>query len=90
MINGQSGTYVQITADKIDLSGYVTANQFASDIGMFYNATTGTLSANWVTSAGGQFNNLTVSGSLNIGVGHTVSIIPIVIDGVTHHIVAED
>lgn len=81
----ESGSDVIINADKIDLQGYVTANQLSAEIGSFYNASTGTLSSSWITSQGGQIGNLTVSGTFNCGVGQTASWQTTTVDGVTLH-----
>ena len=67
----QTAQSVLISAQKIDLQGYVTASQLQAEIGSFYNASTGTLSASWITVNSGQIGNLTVSGSLTVGVGTT-------------------
>ena len=66
----QTAQSVLIQAAKIDLQGLVTANQLQAEIGSFYNSSTGTLSASWITSQGGQIGDLTVSGSLKVGVGN--------------------
>lgn len=81
----QTAQSVLIQASKIDLDGYVTANQLSAEIGSFYNASTGTLSASWITSQGGQIGDLTVSGTLNVGVGNTASWQSTTIGGVTLH-----
>ena len=64
-----NGTQTTIQSTKIDLQGYVTANQLSAEIGSFYNASTDTLSADWITTRGGQIGDLTVSSSLKVGVG---------------------
>lgn len=71
-INDNS-TQVQIIASRIDLTGYVTASQLAAEIASFYNASTGTLNAQWVSSQGGLIGDLTVGGSFNLGVGNDIS-----------------
>ena len=58
---------VTISGGNLVVSGYVTANQLQSEIASFYNAATGTLSADWVTAQGGQIGSLTCSGSLRVG-----------------------
>lgn len=81
----QTAQSVLIQAQKIDLQGYVTASQLQAEIGSFYNASTGTLSASWITVQGGQIGNLTVSGSFSFGVANTVSWQTTTIGGVTLH-----
>lgn len=61
-----AGSSVVISADHIDLDGYVTANELAAQIASFYNATTDTLSADWITAQGGQMGALTLS-TLRVG-----------------------
>lgn len=81
----QTAQSVLIQAQKIDLQGYVTASQLQAEIGSFYNASTGTLSASWITVQGGQIGNLTVSGSFNLGVSRPVTWQTTTIGGVTLH-----
>lgn len=81
----QTAQSVLIQAQKIDLQGYVTASQLQAEIGSFYNASTGTLSASWITVQGGQIGNLTVSGSFNLGVSRHVTWQTTTIGGVTLH-----
>ena len=62
----QTAQSVLIQAQKIDLQGIVTANQLAAEIAAFYNASTGTLSASWVTAQSAQIGSV-YAGSLRVG-----------------------
>lgn len=65
-INGQSGTYVKISADKIDLDGYVTASMLDAAFSDVSQMTVGQLSVD----SGGSFTYAPSSMSFD---GHTTS-----------------
>lgn len=84
-INRQEGSYIKIQADKINLTGYVTADQLAATNAtiqnlMSVNSTAGYLKA---TSIVGGY--LTANYSLTVD-HHTCSFKTITIDGTTYHL----
>lgn len=79
-INSQSGTYIKIQADKIDLSGYVTASELNSTNAAITNLTNGTTTASTI-----KVQNFYAS-NLQLG-GHAHHNSTITIDGINYQIV---
>ena len=80
-INDQTGSYVKIKADTINLSGYVTASQLSATNATITNLTNGT-----TTAASIKTNALSASSSFSLK-GHTHNNSNITSDGVTYNIV---
>jgi hypothetical protein len=80
-INGQTGSYVKIKADTINLSGYVTASELSATDAKITNLTNGTTSA-----ASIKTNQLAASSSFSLK-GHTHNNSTITIGGVNYNIV---
>ena len=60
-INGQTGSYVKISADTINLSGYVTASQLNATNATIDNLTSGTTTAQWLKANSMAANSFTVN-----------------------------
>lgn len=58
---------VTIAANRINLSGYVTASQFNALSGSFNNLVSGTTSASKLTASNGNFSNLEITNALTYG-----------------------
>lgn len=80
-INDQTGSYVKIKADTINLSGYVTASQLSATNATITNLTNGT-----TTAASIKTNALSASSSFSLK-GHKHNNSNITIDGITYNIV---
>lgn len=62
-INGQSGSYVQIQANKINLSGYVTASELAATNATINNLMSGYATATEISTANLRANNFYFGGN---------------------------
>lgn len=79
-INDQSGSYVQISADKINLTGYVTASQLDVTDAKITNLTSGAAVAN-------TLKTLLLSASTGFTYqGHSVSFKTVTINGTTYYL----
>ena len=79
-INAQTGSYIKLRADKIDLSGYVTATDLAATNAVISNLVSGSTTANslkaYLLSASTGFTYQ----------GHTVSFHTVTVSGTTYHL----
>ena len=80
-INGQTGSYIKLKADKIDLSGYVTASQLNA-----VNAKINNLLSGQTLAGSIRANQLAASSSFSLQ-GHAHNNSTITIDGINYHIV---
>ena len=76
-INGQTGSYVQIQAAKINLDGYVTASQLNATDAKIENLKNGTATANWIRTGA-----LNCSGNFYLGGSYVSSTSKTVVTGV--------
>ena len=79
-INSQTGSYVQIKANTIDLSGYVTASQLSAVEAQITNLTSGTTVAGSLKTSA-----LYATSSFYFG-GYTINRRSLTIDGVTYQL----
>jgi hypothetical protein len=63
-INDQTGSYVKIEADTINLSGYVTATQFNAQKARFDNLVSGDTTATWLKAVNSNISALTIGNDL--------------------------
>ena len=63
-VNNQSGSYVKIKADKINLSGYVTASKFSALEGKFEKLLTGNQSVTLLNAGSIKTNTFRLGGSI--------------------------
>lgn len=63
-INDQTGSYVKIEADTINLSGYVTATQFNAEKARFDNLVSGDTTATWLKAVNSNISALTIGNDL--------------------------
>lgn len=83
-INDQSGSYVQISADKINLSGYVTASQLSTTSAKIDNLMAGNTTAAWIKANQGNIPKLTVGNDLTFK-SHGVYWQGVTINGTSYH-----
>ena len=79
-INAQTGSYVKIQAQTINLSGYVTASQLSATDAKIDNLTSG------ATTASTLKTNLLSAGTGFTYQSHSISFKTITIDGTTYHL----
>lgn len=83
-INGQTGSYVKIKADTINLSGYVTATQLNATDAKIDNLMAGNTTAAWIKANQGNIPKLTVGNDLTFK-SHGVYWQGVTIDGISYH-----
>ena len=83
-INGQTGSYVTIQADKINLSGYVTASQLNATTAKIDNLMSGSTTAAWIKANQGNIPKLTVGNDLTFK-SHGVYWQGVTINGTSYH-----
>lgn len=83
-INGQTGSYVKISATTIDLSGYVTVSSLNAVDAKIDNLTSGNSTAAHLKAVLGNITSLTV-GSTFKALGHNVYWQSGTIDGTSYH-----
>lgn len=83
-INGQEGSYVKIKADKINLSGYVTASQLNATTAKIDNLMSGSTTAAWIKANQGNIPKLTVGNDLTFK-NHGVYWQGVTINGTSYH-----
>lgn len=77
-INNQSGTYIKLSADKINLSGYVTASQLSATDARIDNLVSGNSSFTQIVTAGLRTSAFRLSGA-------DIAKQTVTIDGTTIH-----
>lgn len=83
-INDQEGSYIQIKADAINLSGYVTASQLAATNATIDNLMSGNTTAAWIKANQGNIPSLTVGNNLSFK-NHGVYWQGVTINGTSYH-----
>lgn len=83
-ING-AGSSVIISADKIDLQGYVQASELQTEIGLLDQVNAKRINCPHIVSSASAILAGAAIGSLSVE-GHAISFIPITIDGTTYHL----
>lgn len=83
-INAQTGSYVKIAADTINLSGYVTASELQATTAKIDNLMAGNTTAAWIKANQGNIPSLTVGNSLSFN-NHGVYWQGVTIGGINYH-----
>lgn len=83
-INDQTGSYVKISANTINLSGYVTASQLSATDAKIDNLMTGNTTAAWIKANQGNIPKLTVGNDLTFK-SHGVYWQGVTINGTSYH-----
>ena len=83
-INDQTGSYVKIKADTINLSGYVTASQLSATQADIDNLMSGNTTAAWIKANQGNIPSLTVGNNLSFK-SHGVYWQGVTINGTAYH-----
>ena len=83
-INSQTGSYVKIKADTINLSGYVTANQLSATDAKIDNLMSGNTTATLLKANQGNIPNMTIGNDLTFK-SHGVYWQGVTINGTSYH-----
>ena len=84
-INSQTGSYVKIKADTINLTGYVTATQLNATDAKIDNLMAGNTTAEWIKANQGNIPKLSVGNDLTFK-SHGVYWQGITINGIAYHL----
>ena len=84
-INSQTGSYVKIKADTINLSGYVTANQLSATDAKIDNLMSGNTTATLLKANQGNIPNMTIGNDLTFK-SHGVYWQGVTINGTAYHL----
>jgi hypothetical protein len=83
-INAQTGSYVKISADTINLSGYVTASQLNAQKARIDNLISGDTTATWLKAVNGNISSMTIGNNLSFK-SHGVYWQAVTINGTNYH-----